>query len=99
MRIEPTGTAPIASKPVESAPRAAAKSADGATGAAGDAESFSLSGDLTALLAAVRQTPDVRTQVIESAATNLAAGVFDTPEAAAGAARALLDSGDAAPPQ
>jgi hypothetical protein len=97
MRIEPTGTSPIAPKPVESAPRAAVKSAD-ATGGAGEAESFALSGDLAALLAAVKQAPEVRVEVIEAAAAQLAAGAFDTPEAAAEAAKALLDSGDAAPP-
>lgn len=76
MRIEPTGTGPVTSKPVESAPRAAAKSADPATGGTGEAESFAVSGDLAALLSAVRQSPDVRTEVIESAASQLSAGVF-----------------------
>jgi hypothetical protein len=98
MRIEPTGSPPIAPKAVGSAPRAAA-AAEPATGNVGDAESFALSGDLAALLAAVKQLPEVRAEVIESAAAQLAAGVFDAPEAAAGAAKALLDSGDTAPPQ
>jgi hypothetical protein len=98
MRIEPTGIPPIASKPVESAPRTVAKSSDPASGS-GEAKSFALSGDLAALLSAVRQAPEVRAEVIESAAARLAAGVFDTPEAAAGAAKALLDSGDTAAPQ
>ena len=97
MRIEPTGIPAVAPKPVESAPRTGAKSADAAP--TGGAESFALSGDLASLLAAVRQTPDVRAEVIEAAAANLAAGVFDTPEAAAAAANALLDTGDTAPPE
>lgn len=96
MRIEPTGIPATSSKPVESAPRAGTKSTDAAP--TSGAESFSLSGDLASLLAAVRQTPEVRTEIIEQAAANLAAGVFDTPEAAAGAAQALLDTGDTAPP-
>ncbi len=97
MRIEPTGVPAIAPKAVDSAPRTAAKSSESAP--AGDAESFALSGDLAALLTAARQAPEVRAEVIEAAAANLAAGVFDTPEAAAAAAKALLDSGDTAPPQ
>lgn len=97
MRIEPTGIPAITSKPVESAPRTAAKATDAASG--GEAESFALSADLASLLASVRQLPEVRAEVIESAAANLAAGVFDTPEAAAGAANALLDAGDTAPPR
>jgi hypothetical protein len=98
MRIEPTGTGPVTSKPVESAPRPAVKSADSASTGVGEAESFALSGDLAALLSAVRQAPDVRVEVIEAAAAQLAAGTFDTPEAAAAAAKTLLDSGDTAPP-
>jgi len=97
MRIEPTGIPPIASKPVESAPRTGAKAPDSASSA--DAESFALSADLASLLASVRQLPEVRAEVIASAASNLAAGVFDTPESAAGAAKALLDAGDTAPPE
>lgn len=96
MRIEPTGIPAVAAKPVESAPRTAAKAADAA---AGEAETFALSADLASLLASVRQLPEVRAEVIEQAAANLAAGVFDSPEAAAGAAKALLDAGDTAPPQ
>jgi hypothetical protein len=96
MRIEPTGIPAVASKPVESAPRGATKSAEPA---ATETASFAPSADLAALLAQVRQTPDVRTEVIESAAANLASGAFDTPAAAAAAAHALLDTGDTAPPQ
>jgi hypothetical protein len=96
MRIEPTGIPAVAAKPVESAPRGAAKSVEPA---AAETTAFAPSGDLAALLAQVRQSPDVRTDVIESAAANLAAGVFDTPAAAAAAAHALLDTGDTAPPQ
>lgn len=97
MRIEPTGINPIAPKPVGAAPRGAGASAP--EPAAGEAESFALSGDLAALLAAVKQAPEARAEVIESAAAQLAAGTFDTPEAAAAAAKTLLDSGDLAPPQ
>ncbi|MFM8270969.1 MAG: hypothetical protein ACKODX_01335 [Gemmata sp.] len=96
MRIDPTGIPATSSKPVASASRASAKGPDAAAATA--TESFALSGDLASLLALVRQAPEVRTEVIEQAAANLAAGVFDTPEAAAGAAQALLDTDDTAPP-
>jgi hypothetical protein len=96
MRIEPTGTPPLTSKPVESAPRTAAPSAAPA-GGAGEAESFALSADLAALLTAVKQAPEVRADVIESVAARLAVGEMDTPEAAADAARALLADPPAPP--
>lgn len=91
MRIDPTGSPPVAPKAVGSTPRATARSTDTA-GAAAEAESFELTGELAALLAGVRQAPEVRAEVIESVAARLAAGELDTPEAAADTARALLAS-------
>jgi anti-sigma28 factor (negative regulator of flagellin synthesis) len=52
---------------------------------------FALTGELASLLAAVRQTPEVRAEVVESIATRVATGEFNTTEAAADAAKALLD--------
>jgi hypothetical protein len=94
MRIDPTGSPPVAPKAVGSTPRAAARPSD-APGATSEAESFELTGELAAILAGVRQSPEVRAEVIESVAARLAAGELDTPEAAADTARALL----ATPPE
>jgi hypothetical protein len=97
MRIEPTSTPPVSSGVVSAASRAPSKSAEAAEPAAPAAEAgaFALSGDLTALLAQVAQLPEVRADVIESVAAQLDAGVYLTPETAADAAKALLDSPDA----
>jgi len=97
MRIEPTSTPPVSSGVVSAASRAPSKSAESAEPAAPAAEAgaFALSGDLTALLAQVAQLPEVRANVIESVAAQLDAGVYLTPDTAADAAKALLDSPDA----
>jgi|GEM_PF-5002695 len=97
MRIEPTSTPPVLSGVVSAASRAPSKSAEAAEPAAPAAEAgaFALSGDLTALLAQVAQLPEVRANVIESVAAQLDAGVYLTPDTAADAAKALLDSPDA----
>jgi hypothetical protein len=100
MRIEPTSTPPVSSGVVSAASRAPSKSAEAAEPAepaapAAEAGAFALSGDLTALLAQVAQLPEVRADVIESVAAQLDAGVYLTPETAADAAKALLDSPDA----
>jgi hypothetical protein len=92
MRIEPTGIPQL--PPGAPAPRSGAKAADAAAPVA-DSGAFAPSADLAALLSAVKQAPDVRAEVIEAAAAQLAEGAFATPEAAADAAKALLDSGDA----
>ncbi len=100
MRIEPTGVPPVAPNTVGAAPRATTgKTPEVGAGVGEATESFAQSADLAALLAAVRQAPEVRADVIESAAAQLAAGTFDTPAAAAEAANTLLDSGDLAPPE
>lgn len=96
MRVDSTNASPILPKALGATPPPAARAGD-TPGAVGESESFAPSADLAALLVAVRQSPEVRADVIESAAAKLAAGAFDTPEAAADAARALLDSGDASP--
>jgi hypothetical protein len=96
MRIEPTGVNPPSPQPVEAQPRAGAKP-PGPPAVAG--QSFSVSSDLAALLAAVRDVPDVRTDAVAGASAQVADGSLDTPAAAADAARALLDSGDLTAPQ
>jgi hypothetical protein len=71
------------------APRTAARTGDGSA-AVNDPTAFAPTGELAALLTAVSQSPDERADVIESVAARLAAGEFNTPEAAADAARNLL---------
>jgi hypothetical protein len=86
MRIDPLGTPPPLQKPTAgSAPRAAAP-ADAPAAETG----FAPTSELAALLMAVSQSPEVRADVIESVAARLVTGEFDTPQAAADAARALL---------
>lgn len=94
MRIEPTSAPQVSTGTVSAAGRAPAKATETAA-PAGDATAFALSGDLSALLAQVSRLPEVRAEVIESVAVQLDAGVYLTPESAADAAKALLDSGDA----
>ena len=94
MRIEPTSTPQVSSGAISAAGRAPAKATETAA-PSGETGAFALSGDLAALLSKVSQLPDVRADVIESATAQLEAGTFQTPESAADAAKALLDSGDA----
>lgn len=96
MRIDPLGTPlPPAKASATSAAKPAASGTD-STVAASDSNSFTPTSELTALLAAVRQSPEVRTDIIESVAAKLESGEIDTPEAAADAARTLLS--DLPPP-
>jgi hypothetical protein len=59
--------------------------------------SFALSGDLTDLLTAVRQSPDIRPEAIQTAAAQLASGALNTQESASESARAAIQSGDIYP--
>ncbi len=90
MRIEPTGSPPVAPKAANPTPRPAAPPASGSS----EGGAFAPSGDLAALLAAVRSTPDVRPDAVAAAGAQLAAGGLTTPQAAADTAKALLGSGD-----
>ncbi len=90
MRIEPTASPPVAPKAASPASRPATPPAGGST----EAGAFAPSGDLAALLAAVRNTPDVRPDAIETAAAQLSTGGLTTPQAATDTAKALLGSGD-----
>jgi len=92
MQVNPSGTYPQVARPTpETATRAVGPAAGGeeVAGPPG-VSSFQPTADLTKLLAAVRETPDVRADAVASAAARLAAGAYDTPEAAGDAARALL---------
>ncbi len=96
MRIDPTGASPVSPKPLGGV--SPVVRAGDSPGLGVDSESFTLSADLAALLQAVRQSPEVRAKVIETVAARLAEGIYQTPEAAAEAAQALLDSGELLPP-
>jgi hypothetical protein len=86
MRVEPsTGPTP----PPPAGPKPASRS----SAPAAEAEEFAPTGELARLLEAVRGTPDVRADVVADVAARLAAGELDTPAAAAGAARGLLNDG------
>ncbi|MBY0456871.1 MAG: hypothetical protein K2V38_06010, partial [Gemmataceae bacterium] len=58
----------------------------------GSLKEFTLTTQVAALLAAVRQFPPVRPDVVELAAARLAAGDYNTPAAAAASARAILNA-------
>ncbi|MCS6865770.1 MAG: hypothetical protein RMJ56_14830 [Gemmataceae bacterium] len=96
MRIDPTGASPLSAQPLGAVPPVA-RAGDSPSPVV-DGESFMLSADLAALLLAVRQSPEVRAEVIETVAARLAEGLYQSPEAAAEAAHALLNSGELAPP-
>lgn len=97
MRIEPTGAQPPL--PQTPATRPTTRAADPAPAPAaapvvepGTTKEFVLTGRLAALLAGVRQAPDVRPDVVTQAAARLAAGDFNTAEAAAAAAAAVAQT-------
>ena len=96
MRIDPLGTPTPLSQTPGPAPKTAARTGDG-SGAVSDPNSFTPTGELAALLSAVRQSPDERADVIESASARLAAGEFNTPAAAADTARNMLGDMPAPP--
>jgi len=98
MQVNPSGMSPQVARPTSETATPSVGPATGgeeATGLAG-VSSFQPTADLTKLLAAVRAAPDVRADAVASAAARLAAGAYDTPEAAGDAARAYLDGGAAA---
>jgi len=91
MRVDPAGAAPIPQTPASTPARPAARAAE-STGSSPDT-TFAPTAGLAQLLEAVRTTPEVRADVIESVAARLQAGELATPEAAADAAKAMLNSG------
>lgn len=87
MRVDPSGS----HQPLPAAPPAARKPTGSAASAADSKPgAFTPTADLAGLLSAVRDTPEVRAEVVAAAAARVAAGEFDTPEAAADTARAML---------
>ncbi|MDB5307468.1 MAG: hypothetical protein JWO38_1670 [Gemmataceae bacterium] len=93
MQIPPSGTYPqTARTPANTASRTAGQAPDGSAAPAAEAGAFTPTTDLATLLSAVRNTPEIRADVVQSAATRLAAGELTTPQAAGDTARALLDS-------
>ena len=93
MRIEPTGVQPAVPQTVATRPNTrTADAAPVAVAAPGSAEEFALTGQVAALLASVRQSPEVRPDVVSVAAARLAAGDFNTPQAAAAAASAIANA-------
>ena len=95
MRIEPTGAQPAipqvpTTRPNTRAADPAPVAAPVPVAAPGSAEEFALTGQLAALLSTVREFPAVRPDVVAVAVARLAAGDFNTPQAAATAAVAVV---------
>jgi hypothetical protein len=100
MRVDPLGTPPpLKQTTAGTAPKAARSPESPSPNAVSDAGSFTPTSELTALLTAVKQAPDVRPEVVESVAARLASGELDTPEAAADTARSLLSDPPEPPAQ
>lgn len=93
MRVEPSGVQPQPSRPTSGAAvRSADKAGEGAAPAAA-AGGFAPTAELARLIAIASSAPEVRTDLVADVAKRLAAGEFDTPQAAADTARAMLDPG------
>ncbi len=91
MRVEPSGVQPQPTRPANSSPvRSADKAGDGAPAAAA-AGGFEPTGELARLISIASNAPEVRADLVANVAQRLAAGEFDSPEAAAATARAMLD--------
>jgi hypothetical protein len=98
MRVDPSNNAqsPIALTQAEAAaPRTANRTAGSPASPVGTG-SFAMTDQLTQLLSAVRNAPDVRPDAVASASAKLASGELDTPQAATDTANAMLQ--DAIPP-
>ena len=94
MRIDTAQSLPPSAPPVVGGSRAGVPVSTESTGSVGPAASYSPTDRLTELLTAMKNTPDVRADVLRSVADRLSAGEFSTPDAAADAAQNLLGSGD-----
>ena len=80
------------------ATRAAGGTASSSSSAdSADGSSFAMTGELAQLLAAVHEAPDVRAEAVAAASAMMASGELDTPQAAAGAAAAMLAESAPAP--
>lgn len=93
MRVDPSGITPPPVRTGTSTPARPAEPAGGASvGSAASHEGFTPTGELARLLAAAKEAPDVRADVVAAAAARLEAGELDTPAAAADTARAMRDA-------
>jgi hypothetical protein len=91
MRVEPSGVQPQPSRSASgTAVRSSEKTGD-TTAPAAAAGGFAPTGELARLIAIASSSPEVRTELVANVAARLAAGEFDTPQAAADTARAMLD--------
>jgi hypothetical protein len=98
MRVDPSSNAqsPIALTQAEATAPRAASQATASPGSPADTSSFAMTDQLAQLLAAVRNSPDVRPEAVASASVKLASGELDTPQAATETANAMLH--EAIPP-
>lgn len=95
MRIEPSsGQVPVSQTQAPAA-RPTTRPADG--GAATESATFVPTSELAGLLQAVRESPDIRADVVEAVSARLAAGELATIGAAAQTAQAI-PAGDLAGP-
>ncbi|MBX9582083.1 MAG: hypothetical protein K2X87_17395 [Gemmataceae bacterium] len=88
MRVDPSGShVPLtAANAAPAPPKPAAPDA----GAPAGASQFKPTADLTRLMEALRGYPEHREQTVAAVLARLAAGEFDTPQAAADTARAMM---------
>lgn len=92
MQVNPSNSfSPVSAGSVTNNQTAATGKADAPAGPLSDS-AFTPTGDLSRLLAQVRELPDVRADLIEQVSARLSEAA--SPQAAADAAKALLDSGD-----
>ena len=96
MRIDPTNN-PTSSVPTPAArPNSRAAESTPATGttattSTAPASGFVVTGELASLLAAVRRSPETRAEVVAEITARAATGEFNTPQAAADTAKAIIN--------
>lgn len=91
MRVDPSGSHVPLSAATAPPPKSASTEAPAASNpaTAGPAE-YRPTADLTRLMEALRGYPEARQETVAAVLARLAAGEFDTPQAAADTARAML---------
>src|SRR5580692_11690450 len=92
MRVDPSSNAqsPIALTQAEATGTRTASQTTAPSGSPADTSTFAMTDQLAQLLAAVRNSPDVRPDAVANAASKLASGELDTPQAATDTANAIL---------
>lgn len=92
MRVDPSGSH-VPLPPAAATPPAAKAPASSETPAASPeaGSHYKRTADLTRLMEALRGFPENRDKTVAGVLARLAAGEFDTPQAAADTARAMLD--------